>query len=464
MRHFPIFLDLRGHRIAVAGGGEIAVAKLRLLMKTEARITVHAAEVVDDIRRWEAAGRLRWRPADFAHEDAICTRLVYGASGDPLEDARVKAIAEPAGALVNIVDDLEASAFITPAIVDRDPVVVAVGTEGAAPVLARRIKAQNEERLDPQLGILARHAAAKRKAVEALPHGQPRRMFWTRYFDEMGPAAMRHGGEDAVDAALDSMLEDALAATPPTTGKVILVGAGPGDPELLTLKARRLLHEADVVVYDRLVGAGILELARREATLIEVGKVPGGPSWRQDDINALMIDHARSGSTVVRLKSGDPLVFGRADEEIDALDTAGIAVEVVPGVTSAAAAAAGLERSLTRRGRNQALTLMTAHDAKGFAEQDWRSLAKPDAVAAVYMGVRAATFLRGRLLLHGAEPGRPVTVVENASRIDERRVQTTLAELPEALTAAGIEGPAIIFLGLAPRDAVRQAARAEACA
>jgi uroporphyrin-III C-methyltransferase/precorrin-2 dehydrogenase/sirohydrochlorin ferrochelatase len=224
----------------------------------------------------------------------------------------------------------------------------------------------------------------------------------------------------------------------------------------LTLKARRCLHEADAVVHDRLVAPAILELARREALMVEVGKVPGGPAWKQGDINALLIDQARQGAVVARLKSGDPLIFGRADEEIEALEAAGVAVEIIPGVTSAAAAAASAGRSLTRRGRNQAVTLMTAHDARGFAEHDWRNLARPGAIAAVYMGVRASRFVRGRLLLHGAEPQRPVTVVENASRADEKRLATTLGALPEALDAAGVTGPAIILVGLEAAAAAAQ--------
>ena len=454
MRHFPVFLDLRGQRVAVAGGGEIALAKLRLLLKTEARITVSATDACAEIRAWHEAGRLTWHARPFAHEDAICARLVYGATGEAGEDARVKRIAEAAGALVNIVDDLEASAFITPAIVDRDPVTVAIGTEGAAPVLARRIKAQNEERLQPSLGTLATLARHRRHAVEALPPGRARRAFWQRYFDDWGPASLAQGGADAVAAAFDAHLQAAFgAASAPAEGKVVLVGAGPGDPELLTLKARRLLHEADVVVHDRLVSPAILELARREATLVEVGKTPGGPAWRQDDINALLVAHAAGGAVVARLKSGDPLVFGRADEEIEALEEAGVRVEIVPGITSASAAAASVGRSLTRRGRNRALTLLTAQDARGMAEHDWRALAQPGAVAAVYMGVRAARFVQGRLLLHGAEASRPVTVVENASRADEKRLETSLAGLPEDLEAAGIRGPAIIFVGLARAEA-----------
>ncbi len=464
MRHFPIFLDLRGRRVAVAGGGEIAVAKLRLLLKTEARINVAAPEACAQIQRWHGAGRLVWHRRAFAPEDAICAPLVYGATGDAAEDARVKRIAEGAGALINIVDDLENSAFITPAIVDRDPVTVAIGTEGAAPVLARTIKAQNEARLAPTLGILAECARHRRHDVEALPPGRPRRDFWSAYFDDWGPRTLAAGGEAAVAAAFADRLEAALAtARTERPGKVVLVGAGPGDPELLTLKARRCLHAADAVVHDRLVAPEILELARREALVVEVGKVPGGPAWRQEDINALLIEQAREGAVVARLKSGDPLVFGRADEEIAALEAAGVAVEIIPGVTSAAAAAASVGRSLTRRGRNQALTLMTAHDAAGFAEHDWRNLARPGAIAAVYMGVRAAGFVRGRLMLHGAEPERPVTVVENASRAREKRLATTLGALPEAVAAAGIEGPAIILLGVEAAAAAAVTVTAPAC-
>ena len=234
---------------------------------------------------------------------------------------------------------------------------------------------------------------------------------------------------------------------------MILVGAGPGDPELLTLKARRVLHEADVVLYDRLVDRRILELARREATLIEVGKTPGGPAWKQPEINAAMVEHARAGKVVVRLKSGDPLVFGRADEELDALEAAGIAWEVVPGITSASAAAASAGRSLTRRGRNGAISFITAQDAQGYAEHDWRALAQPGKTFAIYMGLRAARFVQGRLLLHGASADTPVTVVENASRPDERMVEMRVENMSESIAERDLSGPAIIFIGLRARAA-----------
>ncbi len=454
MRCYPIFLNVAGRRALVSGAGETASAKLRLLMKTEARIVVYGREPDADIASWAEEGRITLVERPLEEGDAICAAILYAANDDAAEDARVAAIGRRAGALVNIVDNLSESDFITPAIVDRDPVAVAIGTEGAAPVLARRIKQSVEETLAPDLGVLARAGQAFRDDAELLPKGAPRRRFWARYYDEIGPKALATGGEDALRPALEALLAEALDEAP-RAGRVALIGAGPGDPEELTLRARRLLHEAEVVVHDRLVDARILELARREARFVEVGKTPGGPSWKQRDIEALMIEEASSGAFVARLKSGDPGVFGRLDEELDALDAAGVAYEVAPGVTSAASAAARIGASLTRRGRNASVTFVTGHDAEGFAEQDWRAAARPGAVTAIYMGVRAARFIQGRLLMHGAAPETEVTAVENASRPNERVVSTTLGRLPDALKSAGAKGPAILFVGLSPRRALK---------
>ena len=453
MRHFPLFLDLRGQRVVVSGAGEMAASKLRLLLKTEARIDVYGADPADPIRRWAEDGRIALAPRPLAPGDVAGARLLYAVNCDADEDARAAAIGRAEGALVNILDNLEDSHFITPAIVDRDPVTVAIGTEGAAPVLARRLKAETEERLGPDLGVLARIGHTVRDAAKAIPLGERRRRFWQRYYDVVGPQALRDGGEPAVRQALAALLEE-VAGAADAPGRVDIVGAGPGDPELLTLKARRVLHNADVVIHDRLVPAPVLELARREAVLVEVGKIPGGPSWPQHAINALMVEHASEGAQVVRLKSGDPAVYGRLDEEMDALDAAGIAFEIVPGVTAAAAAAAAIKVSLTRRHRNSSLRFLTGQDVDGFAEHDWRALARPGAVAAVYMGVRAARFLQGRLLIHGAPTDTPVTAVENAARGGQKIVATTLRALADALGEAGVVGPAILFLGLAPRDAL----------
>ncbi len=242
--------------------------------------------------------------------------------------------------------------------------------------------------------------------------------------------------------------------TPPSPHPVAFVGAGPGDPGLLTLNALRALQQADVVLHDRLASRAVLALTNPDAQLIETGKTGFGPSTPQGDINTLIVDLARRGARVVRLKSGDPAVFGRLDEEIEACDAARLPWTVVPGITAASAAAAAIGQSLTKRGRNSALRLLTGHDVNGFAEQDWAALARPGTVAAIYMGKKTARFLQGRLLMHGADPATPATLVENASRPDQRVVATTLATLPADLDAAALDGPAITFLGLAPRAAV----------
>ncbi|MBB5222707.1 uroporphyrin-III C-methyltransferase/precorrin-2 dehydrogenase/sirohydrochlorin ferrochelatase [Amaricoccus macauensis] len=448
MRHYPVFLDMRDRTVLVAGGGEVAVAKLRLLLKTEARLRVFAATPDAAVAGWAAEGRIELVARAIEAGDVPGSALVYGATGNALADARVARLARGAGVPVNLVDNLEGSDFITPAIVDRDPVTVAIGTEGAAPVLARKIKAEVEAMLPTSLGSLARIGQAFRGRVEHLD-GKARRGFWTRFYFQTGPRALAEG-QEAAEAELGRMLGAGAEAE---DGFVHFVGAGPGDPELLTLKARRLLHEADVVIHDRLVSPGVLELARREATIIEVGKTGFGPSWKQDDINALLVLHAASGATVVRLKGGDPAVFGRLDEEIEALETAGVRYAITPGITSASAAAAAIGQSLTKRGRNAAFRILTGHDVEGFAEHDWRELAKPGATAAIYMGKRAATFLRGRLMMHGASADTPVTAVENASLASQRLHATTLLDLPRALDATTPGAPTLILIGLAPRAA-----------
>lgn len=454
MRHFPIFLDLRGRRVVLAGGGEAALAKLRLILKSEARVSVFTTAPAPEIEAWDAAGKLRLVRRAFGPGDALCAALAYAANEDDAEDARVARLARADGALVNIVDNLEGSAFITPAIVDRDPVTVAIGTEGAAPVLARRIKADLEAALPPSLGLLARVGQGFRAAANALPMGRKRRDFWSDFYFNVGPDALAKAGESDVELALGDLLIDHLNGAPPK-GRVDLVGAGPGDPELLTLKARKLLDQADVVIHDRLVSAEILELARREALMIDVGKKGFGPSAKQDDICALMVEHAANGAHVVRLKSGDPGVYGRLDEELDALHAAGINHAIIPGVTAANAASAQIGQSLTKRGRNGALRFLTGHDVKGFAEHDWRVLARPGEVAAIYMGARGARFLQGRLMMHGAAPDTPITAVENASRSDARVIASTVARLPADLADAAPDGPVILMLGLAPRAAER---------
>ncbi len=452
MKHFPIFLAVAGRRIVLSGGGDAAMAKLRLLMKTEAHLTVIAAEIAEDIRKWADQGKLQIIERAMEPGDALCAALFYAANEDDAEDTRVSAIAHAEGALVNIVDNLADSQFITPAIVDRDPVTVAIGTEGAAPVLARAIKADLEERLPTSLGVLARIGKTFRHAVDVLPMGRKRRDFWSSFYFGSGPKALADDGEAAVIPALEALL-DVHVMQKAKAGSVDLVGAGPGDPELLTLKARNALDKADVVIHDRLVTGEILELARREAVIIDAGKEGFGKSMAQADIDALIVQHALDGHHVVRLKAGDPTVFGRVDEEIAAIAAHDIPYTIIPGITAASAAVASIGQSLTKRGRNSAVRLITGHDTKGYADHDWKALAQHGEVAAIYMGKKSARFIQGRLLMHGADPATPVTIIENVSRADQQIIATTLAELEPTLTQADLKGPAITFYGLAPRSA-----------
>jgi uroporphyrin-III C-methyltransferase/precorrin-2 dehydrogenase/sirohydrochlorin ferrochelatase len=455
MRHFPIFLDTTNRNIIVSGAGECAVAKLRLLLKTQAKIFVFGHDPEDIILEWAKKGLLIFTERSLKKNDIKNIILIYGANENSIEDARIKAISNSMGVLINIVDNLNDSEFITPAIVDRDPLTIAIGTEGTAPVLARNIKKQLEEILPTSLGILARIGQSFRNHVEILPMGQKRRNFWTKFYFHDGPQALQNGGENEARNSLNSLLKNTLE-TKTDIGRVHLIGAGPGDPDLLTLKARKLLHEADVVIHDQLVSEPILELARREAIIVETGKKGFGKSWYQDDINALMIKHAGQGKHVVRLKSGDPTMFGRLDEEMSSLDQAGILYDITPGITAASAAVATINQSLTKRGRNSSVLHLTGHDINGFADQDWRILSIPGTVAAIYMGKRAAQFLQGRLLMYGTAPNTPITIVANASRPNQKILDSQVGSFSEKLTNSHIDGPIIFLLGLAPRDVFSQ--------
>ena len=330
MKHFPIFLAVAGKRIVVSGGGEAAIAKLRILLKTEARISVFAKNAIADIHRLAAEGKLTLTNRAMDKGDAICAALFYGANEDAAEDARTAAIAASEGALVNIVNNLADSQFITPAIVDRDPVTIAIGTEGAAPVLARAIKADLEERLPASLGTLAKIGKTFRHAVEVLPFGAKRRNFWSDFYFNAGPSALDQQGAKAVLPALEALLDEHIM-TRAKAGHVDIVGAGPGDADLITLKARKSIDRADVIIHDGDVTAEILELARREAIIIDAGSENSGAVISQDDISDLLIEHARDGLHIVRLKVGE----ARINPEVSALLDADIAFTLVAGLAPA---------------------------------------------------------------------------------------------------------------------------------
>jgi uroporphyrin-III C-methyltransferase / precorrin-2 dehydrogenase / sirohydrochlorin ferrochelatase len=451
MKYFPLFADLDAAGVVVAGGGEQAAQKVRLLRKTNARITVVAAAVTDELRGLAQQDAITIVQRTFVAADLDGQRLVYAATGDRILDAAVSQAAQARGIPVNVVDVPELSTFITPAIVDRAPVTVAIGTEGAAPVLAREIKTRLESWLPANLGTLARRAQTLRSVVaNSIPDGRARRLLWERLLQGPFRRAVLSGAEADAARIFAAEIEGSQEAS---TGRVALIGCGPGDPDLLTLKALQRMQEADVLVVDRLVNPRILDYARRDAERIFVGKTPGRKSASQAEINRILVREASAGKVVARLKGGDPLIFGRAAEEMAALQAAHIDVEVIPGVTAAHACAARVALPVTLREHVRQFSVVTGTTADGEPELDWAALASKGAAFAIYMGVGNAPVIRRNLLAAGANPETSVVIVENGTHESERAVATNLQDLTDCVKQHEIAGPAVIFVGLDWQDA-----------
>ncbi len=448
MNYFPAFFDLRERPALIVGGGDAAARRLRLLRKAGARVTVVAPRLGDDeIAAAVAEGAVALRQRGFVAGDANGQAAVFAATGRAEVDARVAEAARAAGVPVNVSDRAELSSFIVPAIVERDPVVIGISTGGAAPVLASRVREAIERLLPARLGRLAEFAASFRAAVgAAVPNAATRLRFWDRFFD--GPVAdqVLAGNERGARARMLSLVNGRTATEPPRGG-VAIVGAGPGDADLLTLRALRLLQRADVVIYDKLVGPGVLDLARRDAERIYVGKSRGDHSASQDEINALAAAKALAGRRVVRLKGGDPFIFGRGGEELDYLRRRGIAVEVVPGITAALGCAAAVGIPLTHRDHAQAVTLATGQGKDGEPELDWATLARLDQTLAIYMGVGAAGRIAARLIDNGLDAATPVAVIENGTLPGQKAAYGRLSELGRLVRQSAITGPALIVIG-----------------
>ncbi|AZO66159.1 siroheme synthase CysG [Mesorhizobium sp. M6A.T.Cr.TU.016.01.1.1] len=442
---FPVFMRVEGEAVAIVGGGEEALAKARLIGQSSAVLRIVSDAAEPELLAFIATNGAAIHIAaayDAAHlEGAV---MVFAASGNEALDRRVAEDARRLGIPVNAVDRPELCDFFTPALVNRAPVAIAIGTEGAGPVLAQMLRSRIDRMLSPSLGPLASLAASLRGTAERLlPKGNARRRFWSDFFGGSPARAMAAGQlSQAHDAAVDLLLSNA-----PASGRVALVGAGPGAEDLLTLRAHRLLMEADVIVHDALVPEAIVAMGRRDAERLPVGKRKGCHTKSQAEINALLIELGRDGKRVVRLKSGDPLVFGRAGEEMAALRDAGVAYEVVPGVTAAFAAAADFELPLTLRGVSSSMVFTTGHDLKGNSLPDWAKLAISGATVAVYMGRSVAAEVAGRLIEAGLSPDTAVAVVENASLANRRRFHGTLADLPSLEVRADLTGPVMTIIG-----------------
>ena len=444
MRHFPLFLDLQDAPVLIVGGGEVAARKIALLREAGATITVVAPDISTSIETRVVAG-MDWIPRPFEASDVSGMRLVIAATDDREVNAEVAQAASSANVPVNVVDDATLSTFIMPAIVDRSPLVVAISSGGAAPMLATRIRARIEASLDESTGRLAQFADRWRMNMRAgLPGLAARRRFYDWLLDGPVAAAVRAGREADADRLVEREL--AKGANTPI-GKVMLVGAGPGDPGLLTLRALRALQQADVILADRLVSQEILAMARREAEIIDVGKEPGGHAAQQDRINRLLVVHARRGRSVVRLKGGDPFIFGRGGEELEYLHRHGIAYEVVPGITAALACAAYAGIPLTHREHAHGLQFVTAHCRESLDDVDWRGLARPGQTLAIYMGVGELAFVRDRLIEAGMPVKTPAALVQNGTLPQQRIIVTELQALPEVAQRQAVASPAVLFIG-----------------
>jgi uroporphyrin-III C-methyltransferase/precorrin-2 dehydrogenase/sirohydrochlorin ferrochelatase len=448
MRFLPVFLDLQAGPIVLVGQGELAQAKLRLLMAADAHVRWFATDGRYDVSGFDAASvaRIERASGDPLTADLSNVIAILCAGAGETGHA-VAARARSLGIPVNVMDEVAHSTFIFPAIVDRGDVVVAVGTGGASPVVARRVRERIEAMLPARIGDLAGFVGRWRDTIKTrLPDMPLRRLFWERVIDGPIGADVLAGRTAQADQALASISNPASFARNIGSGFVTLVGAGPGDPDLLTVKALRALQDADVVFYDDLVSPEILDRARRDAARVPVGRRVGKPGIGQDAIHRLLIDAAQSGKRAVRLKGGDPFIFGRGGEEIAALRAAGVAYSVIPGITAGLGAAAESEVPLTYRQEALRITFLTAHKATDAGNVDWSALTDTKMTVVVYMGITAAQTIREGLLEAGRSPQTPVGVFARATRRDAKSVVGVLDDLP-ALAAQVETGPAILIIG-----------------
>ncbi|TAN04703.1 MAG: uroporphyrinogen-III C-methyltransferase [Rhodanobacteraceae bacterium] len=456
---FPLFADLHGRAVLVVGGGTVARRKVEALLEAGAQVSLGAPEVQPALRQLIERGRLQHRRGEFEPAWLDDAWLVVAASNAAALNRKVADAATARGIFVNVVDDIDASSFHVPARVRRGRLQIAVSSGGAAPVLARRLRERLEAELPESLENLAELFARERARIgRRFPRTGERRRFFERLLDGALPKLLQAGDAEGARAAF----ERALAAGAPEAkpGSVALVGAGPGDPGLLTLKALRALQDADVILHDRLIGTGILDMARRDAERIDVGKRVGeNHDATQARIHALMLHHARASRRVVRLQGGDPLVFGRGGEELEFLRAHGIAYSVIPGITAALGSAAAAGIALTDRRHAHSVTLLAA---RGSETPDWRALAAPHQTLAVYMGVGELESLSESLIQHGRGADTPCVLVENASLPDERKFAGTLAGLPALARAQGVRAPALLIVGEVAAQAQR-ALRVERC-
>jgi uroporphyrin-III C-methyltransferase / precorrin-2 dehydrogenase / sirohydrochlorin ferrochelatase len=449
MQHLPIFLDLIGKPVVVVGGGAAAARRADYLIGAGARVTTFASTLSDDFRAVRHSPNFRHEARDPDAADFSGGELCFIAAEDEPLTLAARAAAERVGALVNVADRPELCDFIMPSIVDRSPLIIAISTGGGSPILGRMLRARLESLIPASYGRLVRLAMSLReRAAEAIPSPTMRRRFWEDALEgPIGELALA-GDDRGAEARLERAIEQAArkrAEAP--RGEVYLVGAGPGDPDLLTFRALRLMQKADVVLYDRLTDEAVMNLVRREAERIYVGKQPEDHELPQEEISALLVKLAKEGKRVLRLKGGDPFMFGRGGEEIEALAAQGIPFQVCPGVTAAIGAAAYAGIPLTHRDHAQVCVFVTGHGKDGKLNLDWTALLQPRQTVAIYMGLRNLEALAQEFVARGASADLPAAIVDNATRASQRVVVGTLGTLAALARAAELSGPSIIIVG-----------------
>ncbi len=449
MDYFPIFLKLHNQPCVVVGGGEIAVRKTRSLLDAGARVTVIAPRIESQLTRWVMEEKIDFISRKFQSADLVGKRLVIAATNDTEANQYVYDTAESNGVLVNVADNPDACRFIVPAIVDRSPLTIAISSGGRAPVLARLLRQKLETLVPSAYGRLAEFAGDLRSRVKSSLHSLPaRRRFWETILQ--GPVAEKilNGQEQSAFKLFETQLAQHVNGQRRITGEVFLIGAGPGDPELVTLKALRLMQQADVVLYDNLVSSQVLDLVRRDATRISVAKKKGNHKMEQADINKALIRLAKEGKRVCRLKGGDPFIFGRGGEELEALADANIPFQVVPGITAANGCAAYGGIPLTHRDYADNVTFVTGHRKNnGDLDIPWSSLVNHRQTVVFYMGLANLPLIARQLQSHGLGAETPAAAIEQGTSGNQRIVIGTIGNLAQQVLAAKLGSPTLIIVG-----------------
>lgn len=449
MDHLPIFLDIKGKRTLVVGNGTVAARKADLLLRSGSDLTVVAPELGEELSRLAESYDFRHQAHELSAKDLAGCVIAFGCSEDDSINRGLRDLAAAAGVMVNVPDTTDSCDFIMPAVVDRNPLLIAISSGGSSPLLVRMLKSRFETTIPAAYGHLAEFAGSYRDRIKNLiPNATRRRRFWeTMVSGSVAEHLFSNQLEQASSLMETQLSEASVAGDKPPAGEVYLVGTGPGDPDLLTFRALRLMQQADVVLYDRLIGDGIMNLVRRDAERIYVGKLKNNHTMSQQEIGQMLIKLAQKGKRVLRLKGGDPFMFGRGGEEIEALSENNIAFQVIPGITAANGCAAYAGIPLTHRDHAQACVFVTGHEKDGQLNLNWESLIQPRQTVVLYMGLSSLEAITSGFMENGADPATPAAVIENGTRVGQRVITGTLKSLLEKTNEAEVTSPALIIIG-----------------